>query len=228
MARVRPKDVELIKKLRGFNKPYFTVADLEKVLDLKRDSLYVTLNRLVKSGVLVRLAKNVYSLFTEPVDVDRIANELYFPSYLSFENALSQYGVLSQIPYTRTFATSRPTKKMVIAGIAVEFSHLKKELFFGYSLRNGKYVAEQEKALLDQLYMVSMGKRGIEITELDLKGIDKAKLEEHAKKFPVQIKPLLDQVKKYLGTTPITLEGRERVAWGIKGIVWKPASRTDI
>lgn len=214
MVRVRPKDVELIKKLRGFNKPYFIVADLEKVLDLKRDSLYVVLNRLVKSGVLVRLARNVYSLFTEPVDVDRIGGELYFPSYLSFEQALSQYGILSQIPYTHTFATTRPTKKMVIAGVAVEFSHLKKELFFGYSLRNGRYVAEKEKALLDQFYMVGMGKRSIDIAELDLKNIDKARLEEYAKKFPVQIKPLLDQVKKYIGTTPITLEGQERVTWG--------------
>lgn len=214
MVRVRPKDIELIKKLRGFNKSYFTVADLEKVLDLKRDSLYVVLNRLVKSGVLVRLAKNVYSLFTEPVDVDRIGSELYFPSYLSFEQALSQYGILSQIPYTHTFATSRPTKKMVIAGTAVEFSHLKKELFFGYVLKNGKNIAEKEKALLDQLYMVSLGKRSINIGELDLKEIDKTKLEDYAKKFPAQIKPLLNQVKKYTGTTPVTLEGGERIVWG--------------
>ena len=213
MVRVRPTDIELIKRLRGFNKSYFTVADLEKVVDLKRNSLYVTLNRLVKSGILVRLAKNVYSLFTETVDTEKIANELYFPSYLSFEQALSQYDILSQIPYTQTFATSRPTKKMIIAGVEVEYSHLKKELFFGYILKNGKYLAEKEKALLDQLYMVSMGKRSINIEELDLKGIDIGKLTEYAKKFPNFIHPLLDRVKKYVGTTPVTLEGQERVAW---------------
>lgn len=184
--------VELIKKLKDFHKSYFTVADLEKVLDLKRDSLYVTLNRLVKSGVLVRLAKNVYSLFTETVDIEKIANELYFPSYLSFEQALSQYSILSQIPFTQTFATARPTKKMIIAGVEVEYSHLKKELFFGYILKNGKYIAEKEKALLDQLYMVSIGKRGINIEELDLRGIDIGKLTEYAKKFPNFIKPSLE------------------------------------
>ena len=81
MARVRTNNIELIKKLRSFHKSYFTVADLEKVLELKRDSLYVTLNRLVKSGVLIRLAKNVYSLFTEPLGIEKIAGELYFPSY---------------------------------------------------------------------------------------------------------------------------------------------------
>lgn len=216
MARVRPYDIEFIKKMRGFHKPYFTVADLEKVLDLTRDSLYVTLNRLVKSGVLIRLARNIYSLFTEHVDIEKIANELYFPSYLSFEQALSQYGILSQIPYTQTFATVRPTKKRVIADVAIEYSHIQKELFFGYTLKNDRYIADKEKALLDQLYMVSMGKRTIDIEELDLKDMDRKKLEDYAKRFPSHIKSLLKEVKKYLGTTPITLEGKKRIVWGRK------------
>lgn len=213
MARVRPKDIELIQKLRDFNKSYLTVADLEKVLDLKRDSLYVTLNRLVKSGVLVRLAKNIYSAFTGSIDIEKIGSELYFPSYLSFEQALSRYGILSQIPSTLTFATTRPTKKMVIAGAAVEFSHLQEDLFFGYILKNGKNIAEKEKALLDQLYMISLGKRSINIGELDLKDINEVKLEDYAKRFPARIKPLLNEVKKYTGTTPVTLENQERITW---------------
>jgi len=213
MARIRPKNIDLIKKLSDFHKSYFTLSDLEKVLSLKRESLYVTLNRLVKSGMLVRLTKNIYSLFTDPLDIEKIANELYFPSYLSFEQALSQYSILSQIPYTVTFATTRPTRKMSIANVAVEYSHIKKELFFGYALKNGRCIAEKEKALLDQLYMVSMGKRVIDIEELDLKDINKEKLMEYAKKFPVFIAPLLNQIKKYIGTTPVTLEGKERITW---------------
>lgn len=213
MDRVRTNNVALIKKLTDFHKSYFTVADLEKILDLKRDSLYVTLNRLVKTGMLVRRAKGVYSLFTDRFEVEKIGSELYFPSYLSFEYALSYYSILSQVPYTITFATLRPTKKMVIGEVAVEFSHLKKELFFGYILKNGIYIAEKEKALLDQLYMVSMGKRVIDIEELDLKDMDRKKLEEYAKRFPTQMKSLLSEVKKYIGSTPISLEGNERVFW---------------
>lgn len=216
MVRVRPKDVELIKILRGFHKPYLTVADLEKVLGLKRESLYVVLNRLVKSGILIRLAKNLYSSFTEAFDIEKIANELYFPSYLSFEQALSQYSILSQIPYTQTFATTRPTKKMTIAGVAIEYSHIKKDLFFGYILKDSKYIAEKEKALLDQLYMVSQGKRSIDIDELDLRDIDRGKLEEYAKRFPPQMNPLLDKVKKYLGTTQVTIDGGNRIMWNKK------------
>lgn len=213
MARMRPRDIDLVKTLTAINKAYFKVADLEKIMDLKKDSLYVALNRLVRSGVLIRLRKNIYTLFTQAIDHEKIANELYFPSYLSFEQALSQYGILSQIPYTQTFATIRPTNKTEIAQVAVEYSHLPKELFFGYVLRNGKYIADPEKALLDQLYMVSRGKRGLDIEELDLKDIDKDKFEEYAKKFPKYIKPLVDQVKKYIGTTPMTNEKKERIIW---------------
>lgn len=201
MVRIRPTDTELINQLRGFRKSYLTVADLEKVLDFKRESLYVTLNRLVRSGILVRLARNIYGFFTQTSDIEKIANEIYFPSYLSFESALSQYGILSQIPHTQTFATTRNTKKMTIAGVEIEYSHLKENLFFGYTLKNNRYIAEGEKALLDELYMVSMGKRTINIEELDLRDINRGKMAEYAKRFPAQIKLLLDEVKKYIGTT---------------------------
>lgn len=216
MARIRPKDIDIIKKLTGFQKSYFTLGDLEKSLGLKRESLYVALNRLVKSGVLIRLARNIYSIFTQPVDIEKIANELYFPSYLSFEQALAKYGILPQIPYTATFATTRPTKKMVISNLTVEYSHLKKELFFGYVLTHGKYIAQKEKALLDQLYMAGMGKRSINIEELDLSEINKEKFAEFAKKFPAFIHPLVNQVKKFIGTTPLTIEGKDRIVWGRK------------
>lgn len=213
MARIKLNNIELIKKLRSLRKSYFSVADLEKILILERDSLYVTLNRLVKSGVLQRLSKNIYTLFTEETDLEKIALEIYFPSYLSFEQALSQYGILSQIPYALTLATLRPTKIKSIGSVAIEYSHLKKELFFGFILKNGKYIAEKEKALLDQLYMVSLGKRSLNIEELDLKSIDRKKLDEYAKKFPARIKPLLERLKKYIGTTPMTIKGADRIVW---------------
>src|SRR5687767_11002382 len=144
MARIRPKDTELLLKLASFRKAYFTVADLEKVLELPRKSVYVTLHRLVKSGLLIRLRKNAYTIFTETVDAEKVAGELYFPCYLSFESALSRYGILSQIPYTLRFATTKTSKKMSIGEVEAEFSHLKPELFFGYRLEEGKNIAIPE------------------------------------------------------------------------------------
>jgi len=60
---------------------------------------------------------------------------------------------------------------------------------------------------------MSRGKAKVNIEELDLKDIDKKLLEKYAKKFPRYIKKLLDEVKKYLGTTPLTNERKERITW---------------
>lgn len=216
MARLRPKDSELVARLASFRKAYFTVADLEKMLGLPRASVYVTLHRLVQSGLLIRLRKNAYTTFTETVDAEKVVGELYWPCYLSFESALSQYGILSQLPYTLRFATTRPSKKMSIGTVAVECSHLKPDLFFGYILKNERNIATPEKALLDQLYLVSRGKATLTVEELDLRDLDKDTFEKFARKFPSSTQPLVDTVKKYIGTTPLTTENKERITWPIR------------
>lgn len=189
--------VELIKTLTSLNKAYFTSADLEKITGLAKNSLKVAIYRLVKKGLLAKIKRGVFQLAFSPVDVKKIANQLYYPSYLSFESALSQYGILSQIPYAETFATPKRSKKITLWETQVEYRQLQKELFFGYVLANGIYIAEPEKAILDQLYLVSRGKTVVNIEELDLRDIDKKKLDFYAKKFPVYIMPLVNQL-----TTP--------------------------
>lgn len=195
MADQKMTTIELIKKLQSLDKDYFTVADMQKVTNLSRASLKVALSRLTKRGVLTRIKRGVYQLTLSPVDVLKAANQLYYPSYLSFESALSRYGILSQIPYTQTFATTRRGKKVILWGTEVEFRQLKKELFFGYKMEDGIYIAEPEKALLDQLYMVSRGKGRLDVEELDLKEIDVKLLKEYSERFPSYVKKRLKGVR---------------------------------
>ena len=191
MAIQKISAIELVKKLQSFNKDYFTMADLQKITDLPKESLKVALSRLAKKGVLTRIKRGIYQLESSSINIPKIANQLYYPSYLSFESALSRYGILSQVPYTQTFATTKKTKRMSLWGTDVEFRQLKKDLFFGYVMDNGMYVAEPEKALLDQLYMAGRGKGELNIKELDLKGINKKLFEKYAKRFPMPLSPLL-------------------------------------
>lgn len=188
MERMKPRDVAFVQLLNRLDKPYFTVADLEKVLDLKRESLYVTLHRLVQYGVLRRLRRGIYQLSLRPNDVPRIANPLYSPSYLSFESALARYGVLSQIPYTVTFATSKRSKRMTIGETEVEFRQIRPDLFFGYVLDQGLYLAEPEKALLDEMYLVRRGRADLPLDELYLEDLDVEKLFEYASRFPPYVR----------------------------------------
>lgn len=190
--------MDFIRTLQELDRGFFTVADLEKITGLSKNSLKVTLNRLVKQRILTRLKRGIYQLSLSVVDVKKIANQLYYPSYLSFESALSDYSILSQIPFTQTFATTRKSKKMTIWDTEVEFTQVKKDLFFGYTFNKGIYIAEPEKALLDQLYLISRGKRTLNIKELDLRKINKEKFDQYAKRFPNYIYSLVNQVKKYL------------------------------
>lgn len=209
MATRKINDIELLQILKGFNKPYFTVADFEKILGSKREVLYVTLNRLVKSGVLVRLKRGVYQPEFQSLELEKTINELYYPSYLSFESALSRYSILSQIPYTLTFATTKTSKKQNLAGREVEYRQLKDELFFGYNLVGGIYIAEPEKAILDQLYLMSKGKIVSDISEWSLVGLDKKKLLQYAKKFPLTVQKRVKMLVSRLGEHITTLERKE-------------------
>jgi hypothetical protein len=184
---MKPKDIHLIQFLARLEKPHFTVADLEKILGLKRPSLYVTLHRLVQYGVLERLRRGIYQLALRPSDIPRTANLLYMPSYLSFESALARYGILSQVPYAVTFATTRRSKRITLGATLVEFHQLSDNLFFGYILEQGLYMAAPEKALLDTLYLVKRGKISLDFSSLRLTNLSPERLLAHAAHFPLYV-----------------------------------------
>ena len=211
MATRKISNIKLLQILRSLNKPYFTVADLEKVLGLDRNSLYVLLNRLVKNGTLVRLKRGVYQPEFQSLELEKVANELYYPSYLSFESALSRYGILSQTPYVLTFAATKTTKRLNLAGKEVEYRQLKVKLFFGYTLENGVYIAEPEKAILDQLYMMSKGKTVSDASEWSLIDLDKTKFLKYAKKFPKKVQNKARKLTSKLGKYVTTLEEKEAI-----------------
>ncbi|MCI0478119.1 MAG: hypothetical protein L0Y55_17900, partial [Anaerolineales bacterium] len=184
MERLKPTQLELIQYLGELNKPYLTVADLEKILRVSRPGLYVVIHRLVKQGALARLRRGAYRGIFDSTDAAQIANTLYHPSYLSFESALARHGILSQIPYTLTFATSKRSKRITVGATAVEFRQLNATLFFGYTLEQSIYVAEPEKALLDEMYLITRGKATLDLDSLNLAALSRAKFLAHAQRFP--------------------------------------------
>ncbi|MBM4140155.1 MAG: hypothetical protein FJ242_01465 [Nitrospira sp.] len=189
------KDIEFIKTLRKIGKSYYTIYDLEKITSLERDSLYVFLNRWVKKGILERITKGVYVLNEGTIPVEKIAAQLYVPSYLSFESALSKYGILTLIPYALTFATTKKTKKITLLNRLVEFRQIKKELFFGFELKDGVYIARPEKAFLDLVYMSTKGKTTLDLDELNLKPLSRNLILNYAKKFPAIVSENLKKLK---------------------------------
>ena len=188
------KSIELMKILERINKPFYSIADIEKITGVSRKSIYVTLNRLVEKGILERIGTGIYRLFTAKVSVEKIAGSLYMPNYLSFESALSRYGILNLVPYTLTFATPRKTKRSVIEGRDVEFRQIKKDLFWGYEMQGGIYVARPEKAFLDLVYLASRGIASIDLDEINLKKLSMTTVKEFSKRYPEYTRVYLNKL----------------------------------
>ncbi len=185
---------KFLEKLRKIEKSYFTFKDLEKLWEGKRESLKVIISRLEKAKKIKRIQRKIYVLPEKLGEPEKIANQIYFPSYLSFESALSLWGILSQVPYVLTFATFLKTKKIEIGNTLVEYRKIKKELFFGFIFKKGIYIALPEKALLDTLYFKSLGKLEINLKDLNLSKIKKTRFLKWSKKFPLKTKRLANSI----------------------------------
>ena len=190
------KGLELIKTLQKINKPFYTIADLEKITSLPRNSLYVSLKRWESGGVIERVAQGIYIPMGGGISIENVAAQLYIPNYLSFEYALARYGILNLVPYTLTFATTRKTKNYLLQKKRIEFRQISPELFFGFEMKNGIYIASPEKAFLDQVYFATRGKASLNFDELDIKKLSMKSLKELSRKFPAYVRSFLNNITK--------------------------------
>jgi len=188
------KGIDLVRKLQKINKPFYTVTDLEKITGVPRNSLYVALERWAAAGILERVAQGIYIPVGGMISIENVAAQLYIPSYLSFESALSKYGILNLIPYTMTFATTRKTRKYTIQGKEIEFRKISPKLFFGFEMKNGIYIASPEKAFLDQIYFVARGKAALDLDELDLGKLSIKALRNYGKRFPGYVRSRIESI----------------------------------
>jgi predicted transcriptional regulator of viral defense system len=188
------KGIELIKKLQKINKPFYTITDLEKITTLPRNSLYVALKRWTAGGIIERVAQGIYLPMGSITSVENVAAQLYIPNDLSFESALSRFGILNLIPYTLTFATTRKTRKYAIQKQEAEFRQIASELFFGFEMGNGIYVAFPEKAFLDEVYFVTRRKATLDLEELDIEKLSTKTLKEYAKRFPAYVRNRVEKI----------------------------------
>ncbi|MFK5881015.1 MAG: hypothetical protein QM482_02270 [Sulfurospirillum sp.] len=95
-------------------------ALIEKTVSNVNDKI----SNLVKSGELIRLKKGFYTFskpyLTKPIDLISVANILYTPSYVSFDYALSFYGMIPERVREIASATSK-NKKIFDTPIGYQF-----------------------------------------------------------------------------------------------------------
>ena len=138
------------------------IYDLQSLKTKYKD--YKNLNQKIsiecKKGNLTRIKKGLYS---DNLDLDKlvIANICYEPSYISFEYALSYYGLIPEYVSVITSATfnKKNNKRYVTNTQIFEYKSIPNDAYhYGIVFQNNeegiKYkIASKEKALCDLLYI---------------------------------------------------------------------------
>ncbi|HEC87730.1 MAG TPA: hypothetical protein ENI52_00255, partial [Thermoplasmata archaeon] len=152
---------EFFKKYK--EKKLFSFTDILQLTGGDKPKIYVELSRLVKSGIVNRVAKNWYENPFSPPSKEEIAMVLRYPSYLSMEYSLSKQGILSQMVYTLTLVTTKLPYTYKTSKAVYEYHQINKNLFWGYKREGNILSAEPEKALLDLIYIRYAKNRGLNI-----------------------------------------------------------------
>ncbi len=160
--------IELKEKLNKY--VVFSLQDIKK----SDETFYrARLNDWQDKGYIKKIRRGYYMFadqnLNEPV-LFCVANKIYQPSYISFEMALSNYGLIPESVYGITSATTNKTNRFKTQIGEFIYSHIKPELMFGYELikfnKMSYKMAEIEKAVLDFFYINTRLKTDADFFEL--------------------------------------------------------------
>lgn len=190
---------ELLKRGVRIFKP----LEFSRIFQFKPHTTKYFLERQVGEGLLTRIKKGLYTLKTDPPSEKEIANRLYRPSYISFAYALAYYGILPEMPYQITSATTKPTRVFANTNQVFSYYTIKKEAFTGYFLKKENsisfFMADPEKALVDYVYLATLG-RGPSVDRLDISSLNKKKAIAYAKLYGR--KTLLKRIDELFASPP--------------------------
>lgn len=115
-----------------------------------------------KKQYLQRIRNSWYRLKETPLDSDTlffISNQIYQPSYISLETAMSHYGFIPEGVFKVTSVSTLKTNDFQTAIGNFGYQNIKPSLYFGYLMvpfRNFYFkIAAPEKTILDFLYLHS-------------------------------------------------------------------------
>ena len=128
----------------------------ESLVDYKAKDIKI--KRMSDSNEIIKLTRNLYET-DKNVPGHLVANAIYSPSYLSFDFALSYYGLIPEAVHNYTSATFKKGKKKKYINPLGTFFYqdVPSHIFpFGISIINEAdrtfLIATPEKALCDKLY----------------------------------------------------------------------------
>jgi len=193
---------QLLKIIQNHKLRIFTTSDVVTLTGMRTPAAAQALHRLSTGGLLVKIKRGLW--------VNRLLQDLNpyeavphlcapWPAYVSLYSALSEYGVIEEIPQViYAISASRPIRYSTPIG-GFHIHHLPENLIWGYEIRKtgqGSYpIAEPEKAFLDLVYLALIPRSPLELPYKRSKrwNLNEKTLRKYALlfKFP----PLIEYIK---------------------------------
>lgn len=132
----------------------------------------IKIKRMSDNQEIIKLTKNLYET-NKNISGYLVANAIYGPSYLSFDYALSYYGLIPEAVYVYTSATFNKRKKKKYKNALGTYTYRDVPAYiYPYGIKifyesNYSYaIATAEKALCDKLYTLRPVKNKKEMFDL--------------------------------------------------------------
>ena len=193
------------------------------------------LHRLFKKHLIIRIAKNIYTLHNDPFI---IASRIVWPSYISCWSSLNFHNFTNQVPHSIFVVIPYYRKAIKFQNTEIIFIKTKSKNMFGYEKVNYRgfeiFVADKEKSIIDSALLKQASFSSLkEIVEDNLNYINTRKFIKYLKRignkslikrfgylFDKLGKNYYNELKIYIDNVYIPLDYTKGKT-GIKNKIWK-------
>ncbi len=176
------------------------IPELSRELKLSEHVVRKALVRQEQRGIVEHLGNKIFwNRLAEDFNERDLFRYFRANAYLSLGSVLRDFGISSQTPASLTCVTTEHKGRVDSKSLSIIYHHISPKLFWGFHEKRTLYgsykVAEPEKALLDWIYLLRQRGLPADTDELDVSGVDRAKLLDYANRYP---KPVKQQVTDLL------------------------------
>ena len=188
-----------IQELNSIGRLYFGYEEIARALRISLESAKVSASRYVRLGLLVRLKRNIYALSERWRAASRIerfalANLGQSPYYISLLSALDYYEITTQAQRGRIDSVAiKRTGELPPGDSIFRYTKIKRALYFGFVRQQGIFIAAPEKAFLDAMYLVSLGRYALDFAAIESEKLDRKEIARMSRIFPLKTREILEK-----------------------------------
>ncbi|QQR54442.1 hypothetical protein IPG41_04540 [Candidatus Peregrinibacteria bacterium] len=181
---------------------FFTAKDIRRILKIQLNSARVLATRYTQKGIFLRIKRDLYIFQKKFLHLTRdeiyeLNQALQAKSYISFSTALAHHHTLApsvaKNPWVEAVSPLRSWEKTV-GHLTWHYYKLPYKFFFGFVEHGNALLATPEKALLDALYLHSLGRYYLDLKKLNLERLDQEKLFNWARFYTPKTQVFLERL----------------------------------